>query len=57
MRAGARLIGQGYPNQVPIVDYAYSGPLLDAATEAICPNEAQCPDVSISRLEQVLEPG
>ena len=56
MRAGARLIGQGYPNQVPIVDYAYSGPLLDAATEAICP-EAKCPDVSISRLQQVPEPG
>ena len=57
MRVGARLIGQDCPNQVPIVDYAYSGPLLDAATEAICPDEAQCPDVSISRLEQVLEPG
>jgi len=42
---------------VPIVDYAYSGPLLDAATEAICPDVAQCPGVSISRLEQVLEPG
>jgi LMBR1 domain-containing protein 1 len=41
--------------EVPIVDYAYSGPLLDAATVAICPDVAQCPDVSISRLQQVLK--
>ena len=57
MRVGARLIGQDCPNQVPIVDYAYSGPLLDVATNAICPDVAECPDVSISRLQQVLEPG
>ena len=50
-------MGQPNPNQVPIVDYAYSGPLLDVATNAICPDVAECPDVSISRLQQVLEPG
>jgi len=40
--------------EVPIVDYTYDGTLLDAATETVCP-AAECPDVSIGRIHQVLK--
>ena len=40
--------------EVPIVDYTYKGPLLEAETSAVCPGK-ECPGVTISRAAQVLK--